>query len=168
LTLLLCCFVCRLVHCLCSSAITAPLLQQQSLWLGLLQQVLVASPRHAGLAALQLPLVAAGSDADAAATVGAGASSAEAAFLLQVWQAVGSWSAMPGVRGRSAGRHITSSSIGNRAHAACSMRWRCHSTASYRTFFQATLQQTLHVHERQKRGYKFVQAATPQQTPACT
>jgi hypothetical protein len=60
--------------------------------------VLLHSPGHAGLAALQLPLVAAGSDTDAAGA--AGGSSAEAAMLLRVWQAVGSWTAMPGVRGR--------------------------------------------------------------------
>jgi hypothetical protein len=104
LTFLLCCFVYRLVQCLCSAAITAPLLQQQSLWLGLLHEMLLRSPGHAGLAALQLPLVAAGSDIDAAATGAAGAGSAEAAVLLQMWQAVGSWTAMPGVRGKSAGR----------------------------------------------------------------
>eukprot|EP00883_Tetradesmus_obliquus_P008640 jgi/Sobl393_1/19368/SZX76090.1 len=80
-------FADRLVQCLCSAAVSQPLQQQQSLWLGLLHEVLLLSPGHAGMAALHLPLVAA-----------AGSSPQAEGVLLQVWQAVGVWAAQPGVR----------------------------------------------------------------------
>ncbi|WIA14317.1 hypothetical protein OEZ85_002849 [Tetradesmus obliquus] len=77
----------RLVQCLCSAAVAQPLQQQQSLWLGLLHEVLLLSSSHAGMAALHLPLVAA-----------AGSSPQAEGVLLQVWQAVGVWAAQPGVK----------------------------------------------------------------------
>jgi hypothetical protein len=122
-----CCCVCccsrRLVQCLCSAAAIPPLQQQQSLWLGLLHEVLLLSPSHAGMAALRLPLVA--------AVAGAGGSSNAECVLLLVWQAVGLWTAKPGVQGRPAAVRVSSSSSSMLWHAvdSCSAAIPFYATA---------------------------------------
>lgn len=93
------CVMYRLVCCLSLAVSARPMQQQQALWLSLLWDVLVACPAHAANAALALPLTVVPAGKQHGAD---GGFAAAQDYLLQVWKAVGVWTASEGVSGEIA------------------------------------------------------------------